>query len=204
MTRTVTLAVLIVMLVASSAVSAQTVASTPNSGAGHTTLWTLVGAGAGFGVGIWAGLHVFDDSVNSERKVWTTTIVSTAAGAVLGHLIGRSRSRPSVQRVRKTPVIGRLTGRDFPVVDCAPALGSGAFRDWIEQPRFSSASAAEVVALRRAMGRLDDIERALLMCYLDDLSYARIGEILGMSESNVGVSRNLNRVVPRRPDSPSL
>ena len=25
------------------------------------------------------------------------------------------------------------------------------------------------------------------MCYLEDLSYARIGEILGISESNVGV-----------------
>ncbi len=45
----------------------------------------------------------------------------------------------------------------------------------------------EAAALRRAIARLDDIERALLMCYLEDLSYARIGEILGISESNVGV-----------------
>jgi RNA polymerase sigma-70 factor (ECF subfamily) len=42
------------------------------------------------------------------------------------------------------------------------------------------------VALRRVVDRLDGIERALLMCYLDDLSYARIAEILGISESNVG------------------
>jgi RNA polymerase sigma-70 factor (ECF subfamily) len=41
-------------------------------------------------------------------------------------------------------------------------------------------------ALHRVIGRLDDIERALLMCYLEDLSYARIAEILGISESNVG------------------
>jgi RNA polymerase sigma-70 factor, ECF subfamily len=44
----------------------------------------------------------------------------------------------------------------------------------------------EAAALHRAIGRLEEVERALLMCYLDDLSYARIGEILGMSESNVG------------------
>jgi len=45
----------------------------------------------------------------------------------------------------------------------------------------------EAASLHRAIGRLEEIERALLMCYLDDLSYARIGEILGISESNVGV-----------------
>lgn len=45
----------------------------------------------------------------------------------------------------------------------------------------------EAAVLHRAIGRLEEIERALLMCYLEDLSYARIGEILGISESNVGV-----------------
>jgi RNA polymerase sigma factor (sigma-70 family) len=40
--------------------------------------------------------------------------------------------------------------------------------------------------LSRAVARLEAIERALVMCYLEDLSYARIGEILGISESNVG------------------
>jgi RNA polymerase sigma-70 factor, ECF subfamily len=45
----------------------------------------------------------------------------------------------------------------------------------------------EAAALNRAIGRLEAIERAVLMCYLEDLSYARIGEILGISESNVGV-----------------
>lgn len=43
-----------------------------------------------------------------------------------------------------------------------------------------------VAALHRAIRELNDIDRALVMCYLDDLSYARIGEVLGMSESNVG------------------
>src|SRR5688500_6520790 len=39
----------------------------------------------------------------------------------------------------------------------------------------------EAAGLHRAIARLAAIERALLMCYLEDLSYARIGEILGIS-----------------------
>jgi RNA polymerase sigma factor (sigma-70 family) len=45
---------------------------------------------------------------------------------------------------------------------------------------------ASLAALHRAIRDLGDIDRALVMCYLDDLSYSRIAEILGMSESNVG------------------
>lgn len=58
-------------------------------------LWTVAGAGAGFGVGLWAGLSAFDDAVNSDRKVWTSAIVSGGIGAVAGYLIGRSRTNHS-------------------------------------------------------------------------------------------------------------
>ena len=61
-------------------------------------LWTVSGAGAGFGIGLWAGLSTFDDAVNSDRKVWTSAIVGAGVGAVAGYLIGRARSdrnRPS-------------------------------------------------------------------------------------------------------------
>jgi hypothetical protein len=49
----------------------------------HAPAWIAVGAGSGFGVGLWAGLTGFDDSINSDRKVWTTAIVSAAAGGLL-------------------------------------------------------------------------------------------------------------------------
>jgi hypothetical protein len=54
-------------------------------------LWTVSGAGVGFGVGLWAGLTPFDDAVNSDRKVWTSAVVGAGIGAVAGYLIGRAR-----------------------------------------------------------------------------------------------------------------
>jgi peptidoglycan/LPS O-acetylase OafA/YrhL len=56
----------------------------------HAIAWTAVGAGAGFGVGLVAGLGMFDDAVNSDRKVWTTAVVSAAAGGVVAFLLSRS------------------------------------------------------------------------------------------------------------------
>src|SRR5688572_13511076 len=60
-----------------------------------TVTWTIGGAGAGFGVGLWAGLSAFDDAINSERKVWTSAVVGAAVGAVGGYLLGKSRARRS-------------------------------------------------------------------------------------------------------------
>jgi RNA polymerase sigma-70 factor, ECF subfamily len=40
--------------------------------------------------------------------------------------------------------------------------------------------------LYRVVRRLSDVDRALVMCYLDDLSYREIADVLGLSETNVG------------------
>lgn len=79
-------------------------------------IWTISGAGAGFGVGLWAGLSAFDDAVNSDRKVWTSAIVGAGVGAVTGYLIGRARrdqTQPSIgtnalQRGRREAADRRL------------------------------------------------------------------------------------------------
>lgn len=46
--------------------------------------------------------------------------------------------------------------------------------------------------LYRAIRRLNQIERALVLLYLEDLSYKEMSDILGLSESNIGVK--LNRI----------
>lgn len=47
-------------------------------------------------------------------------------------------------------------------------------------------SDAERALLREHIERLDPLNRALLVLYLDDRPYSEIAEILGISESNVG------------------
>ena len=80
-------------------------AQAPQSSNG-TSAWTVAGAGGGFGIGLWAGLKKFDDSINSERKVWTSAIVGAAVGAVSGYFIGRSRSsRPAPAAPARTPTL---------------------------------------------------------------------------------------------------
>lgn len=43
-----------------------------------------------------------------------------------------------------------------------------------------------LLALARAIEALEALDRALILLYLDELSYADIAAVLGMSESNVG------------------
>jgi RNA polymerase sigma-70 factor (ECF subfamily) len=54
----------------------------------------------------------------------------------------------------------------------------------------ASGSDARTEILYRAVRSLGDIDRALVMCYLEDLSYREIAEVLGISESNVGARLN--------------
>ena len=56
-------------------------------------LGTVIGAAAGFGAGLLIGLAAYDDAVNSERKIWTLTAVTTAAGAGAGYAIGAGLTR---------------------------------------------------------------------------------------------------------------
>src|SRR5262249_14201949 len=64
----------------------------------YRTVFTLVGGGGGFALGVFAGLAAFDDSVNSDRKVWTAALVSAAGGAVGGYFIGRSIDKRNWKR----------------------------------------------------------------------------------------------------------
>src|SRR5262249_15204374 len=50
----------------------------------------------------------------------------------------------------------------------------------------SESDRGRVEALYRAIRSLGEVERALVMCYLDGLSYREIGQVMGLSETNVG------------------
>jgi RNA polymerase sigma-70 factor, ECF subfamily len=60
----------------------------------------------------------------------------------------------------------------------------------IQSPETPGRGDERTELLYRAIRRLGDVERALLMCYLDELSYKQIAEVLGLSETNVGVRLN--------------
>jgi hypothetical protein len=93
-----------VVLLVWTALSGTALAQQSPGNGGRTALWTSVGAGAGFGLGLFGGLVAFDDAINSDRKVWTSAIVGAAAGATLGYLITRTRRHPSPSR---HPIGGR-------------------------------------------------------------------------------------------------
>lgn len=48
----------------------------------------------------------------------------------------------------------------------------------------------KIKAMYDAIHKLSDIEKALIMMYLDDKSYREIGEILGITEGNARVKMN--------------
>jgi hypothetical protein len=103
-------------------------------------LWTVSGAGAGFSIGLCAGLSAFDDAVNSDRKVWTSAIVGAGVGAVAGYLIATARhppSAPSTGHDRRRSTCGysgswrsrsALTAAGYVASRCVSARTSGSPR----------------------------------------------------------------------------
>ena len=62
----------------------------------------------------------------------------------------------------------------------------------VPAPDPSVGEAGRIDQLYRMIRRLNQVDRALVLLYLEDLSYKELASILGLSESNVGVK--LNRI----------
>ena len=62
-------------------------------------------------------------------------------------------------------------------------------------PAMTPGAGEQLEALYRLIRKLSRVDRALVMLYLEDLSYREMSEILGLSESNIGVK--LNRIKAR-------
>jgi hypothetical protein len=56
----------------------------------YRTIFTIAGAAGGFATGFLIGFDVFDDAVNSDRKLWTASVVGAGAGGVGGYFIGKA------------------------------------------------------------------------------------------------------------------
>lgn len=67
--------------------------------------------------------------------------------------------------------------------------------DHLVDPGATPEQIAQQRDLHRVIAALDPLNRALLLLWLDDLPYREIGDVLGLSESNVGV--RLNRLKAR-------
>lgn len=48
----------------------------------------------------------------------------------------------------------------------------------------------EIELLYRCIYQLNDVDKSVIILYLEELSYQQIGEIIGLTESNVGVKIN--------------
>jgi hypothetical protein len=103
MLRRVIGVMLVAWIIAEGAAFAQTKSSASSRSATRRVVWTIVGAGAGFGTGLFLGLNKFDDSVNSDRKVWTSALVGALAGGVAGGLLSANRKRESSAFDRRKP-----------------------------------------------------------------------------------------------------
>ena len=122
-------AALIALVIASSAYAEDGVAASRSQARSLTPIWTIAGAGAGFGLGVWVGLTAFDDSINSDRKVWTTAILSAAAGGILGYLVDRHRGRTGASPAQK-PATVIAPREEQQIVADARDLGSGKLKHW--------------------------------------------------------------------------
>lgn len=56
-----------------------------------------------------------------------------------------------------------------------------------ELPGGSTGGRDELAILREFLASLDQTDRALMLLYLEDISYREMGEVMGMTESNIGV-----------------
>lgn len=54
----------------------------------------------------------------------------------------------------------------------------------------ASAPSEDVEILRTAIARLTEVEKAIMLLYMDEYSYKEIGDITGLTESNVGFRIN--------------
>lgn len=85
--KSITRALLLLMLSANVSFGEQTTRKHQESGK-YRTIFTIAGGGGGFTLGALAGLAAFDDAPYANRKIWTAALLSAAGGIAGGYLLG--------------------------------------------------------------------------------------------------------------------
>ena len=109
-----------ILLASSAPLAAQSPSPQPRL---HVALYTVLGAIGGFAVGAWVSykVNVFEDTENGEGKALTTVLVSTAGGAIVGHLLApKDRTSPIRTVSHAGPVL-----TDEEIVQLARTIGAG-------------------------------------------------------------------------------
>ncbi|MGD0016705.1 MAG: RNA polymerase sigma factor [Verrucomicrobiia bacterium] len=108
----------------------------------------------------------------------------------MSHFEGRSNASTWVYRVALNTALGwrrketKRRAPQVPLIEVEELPGT-------EENHARRLDGEEVVArLYNAIHQLPKVDAALVLLYLDDLSYREMAEVLGISESNVGVKLN--------------
>ncbi|TAN09037.1 MAG: sigma-70 family RNA polymerase sigma factor [Rhodanobacteraceae bacterium] len=118
------------------------------------------------------------DSFDARRAKFTTWMYRVALNVAISHL--RSAKRYAAEHLEPLDDVHLDT-----VADSIAAQPDAMDRE------------ERVTALHAFIRRLDALNRALVLLYLEDRSYAEIAEVLGISETNVATKLNRIKQKPR-------
>jgi RNA polymerase sigma-70 factor (ECF subfamily) len=117
---------------------------------------------------LWRSFGTFD----ARRAKFTTWMYRVALNVAISHVRSAKRSGAEYLQPLDETQLETVSGTDA--------------------PHAAAEHSERVAALNAFIGGLDALNRALVLLYLEDRSYAEIAEVLGISETNVATK--LNRI----------
>lgn len=107
-----------------------------------------------------------------------------------GSFRGESKASTWVYRVALNVCLSQLKRRKRRIT--ATTIDPEAAQQWADEP-YDSTPDEQIRQLYAAIRRLKELDRAIILLYLEERSYEEIADILGMSLSNVGVRLNRSK-----------
>lgn len=126
---------------------------------------------------IYSVCYMFSSESYEVEELFQETLIRLWTG--FESFAGRSEERTWIYRVALNTAINFRKSRARRVETVPLTLD-------IDPIPPDDSRASQVRELHESIGRLASMERALVLLWLDDLNYADIGAIMGISPSNVG------------------